>query len=360
MKPSERLQEVMAAVTPLDAAAVAEAEGRQGRLTKPIGALGRLEDMANRLAGIASMVPPPLPVPPALAIFAADHGVLAEGVSPWPAEVTGQMVANFCNQGAAVNVLARRWGASVVVVDVGVASTLGPMEGLVDAKVRRSSGNILVEDAMSQGEVQAAMDVGLDTAQRAIANGARCLLAGDMGIGNTTPSAALISAFTGVPPAMTTGRGTGIDQDMLAVKVSVVERALGRADLAEGGRAAKDPIGALAAVGGLEHAALVGYMIGGAAGRIPVVLDGVISLSAGMVAAALVPQAVGYWFAGHRPDEPGGSIALEHLGLHPVIDLGLRLGEGTGACLALPVLESSARLLGEMATFDSAGVTEKA
>lgn len=349
-----------AAVGPLDQGALADATALQGRLTKPAGALGRIEGIGIQLAGIAGECPPPIPAPAAVAIFAGDHGVLAEGVSPWPQEVTGQMVANFVAGGAAINVLARQVGASVTVVDVGIATDLAPLgldgaPGLQRRRIRAGTGNLAVEPAMTTDEAQQALDIGAETAAELVAGGARCLVTGEMGIGNTTPAAALIAVLTGVVPAQVTGRGTGIDDATLARKVAVIERALTRHAEA----LVQGPLAVLAAVGGLEIAALVGFIVGGAAARIPVVIDGVIADAAALVAAALVPDVLGYCIAGHRSTEPGATAALAHLGLIPLLDLGMRLGEGSGACLALPVIEASARILGEMATFDSAGVTEK-
>jgi len=333
--------------------------------------LGRLEDAGVTLAAIAGVSPPPIPEPATVAVFAADHGVHAEGVSPWPQEVTAQMVANFCAGGAAINVLARQAGARVVVVDVGVASRLEPAPGLVDRKVRPGTANLAREPAMSVAEARLALDVGAVTAAEAVAAGARCLLTGDMGIANTTPSAALIAAFTGRPAAEVTGRGTGVNDATLAHKVAVVEAGLARATddgtLVPGGpgpsgrwSGVADPLGVLASLGGLEIAALAGFVVSAAAARVPVVVDGVVALAGVLVAAALAPQAVSYCVAGHRSTEPGATAALAHLGLEPLLDLGLRLGEGTGACLALPLLQASARVLREMATFDAAGVTDKA
>jgi nicotinate-nucleotide--dimethylbenzimidazole phosphoribosyltransferase len=349
-----------AAVVPLDGAALADAAARHGRLTKPAGALGRIEAIGIQLAGIAGQCPPPLPIPPAVAVFAGDHGVLAEGVSPWPREVTAQMVANFVAGGAAINVLARQAGARLLVVDVGIATDLGLLgldgaAGLARRRVRAGTGNLAVEAAMTEAEARQALDVGAETAAELVAGGARCLVTGEMGIGNTTPAAAIIAALTGTSPAKVTGRGTGIDDATLARKVAVIEQALAlHADALQAG-----PLGALAAVGGLEIAALAGFIVGAAAARVPVVVDGVITDAALLVAAALVPDVLGYCIAGHQSAEPGATTALAHLGLTPLLDLGMRLGEGSGACLALPVVEASARILGEMATFDSAGVTEK-
>lgn len=347
------------AVRAPDRQAAAEALALQDRLTKPRGALGRLEGLCSQLAGIAGLCPPPLPVPAAVAVFAGDHGVVAEGVTPWPQEVTAQMVANFLAGGAAINVLARQVGASVVVVDVGVATPLPPgcegAAGLLVRKVAAGTANLAVAPAMTGDECRAALDVGAAVAADLVAGGARALVTGEMGIGNTTPAAAVIAALTGRSPGEVTGRGTGIDDAGLARKVAVVDRALAL----HAGALAGGPLTTLAAVGGLELAALAGFVVGGAAAGVPVVVDGVIADAALLVAERLVPGVVARCVAGHRSTEPGAAAVLEILGLEPVLDLGLRLGEGTGACLALPVLESAARLLGEMATFDAAGVTGK-
>lgn len=345
-------------VEPVDGRAAAAAEEHHLRLTKPPGSLGRLESAGVQLAAIAGVCPPPVPEPVAVAVFAGDHGVLAEGVSPWPAEVTAQMVANFCAGGAAINVLARHAGASVVVVDVGVASACEPHPLLVDANVRRGTGNVAVEPAMSIEECRAAFSVGRELA---LGLDAGCLVTGEMGIGNTTPSACLIAAFTGLPAAAVTGRGTGIDDAALAVKVAVVERALARhrSVVDVDGAHPMATLGTLASLGGLEIAALAGFITGGAERRVPVVIDGVIACAALLAAAALSPDVLGYCVAGHRSSEPGASAALSYLGLEPLLDLELRLGEGSGACLAVPVLQAAAKVLREMATFDSAGVTGK-
>ncbi|HJQ43386.1 MAG TPA: nicotinate-nucleotide--dimethylbenzimidazole phosphoribosyltransferase [Jatrophihabitantaceae bacterium] len=342
------------AIAPPDADAVAAARARQDALTKPRGSLGVLEDVSIQLAGLAGACPAPLPEPAAIAVFAADHGVHAAGVTPWPQEVTAQMVANFLGGGAVVNALAAQSGASVVVVDVGVDADLDPEPGLVSAKVRRGTSNLVVEPAMTRAEALAAIEVGIDVAAQLVAAGNRCLLTGDMGIANTTASAALIAAFTGASAGEVTGRGTGIDDAMLERKVAVVGAAL---DLHRPDPA--DPIGVLAAVGGLEHAALTGFILGAAARRIPVLLDGVIAGAAALVAAALEPAAVGAMIAGHRSAEPGAARALQHLGLRPLVDLDLRLGEGSGAALALGLVQSAARVLRDVATFDGAGVTDK-
>ena len=365
------LETTIAAIRPADEAAMAAARELHGRLTKPAGSLGALEELSVRLAGLAGACPPPLPEPAAVAIFAGDHGVHAQGVSPWPQEVTAQMIGNFLAGGAVVNAFARQAGASVTVVDVGVATPLptGPVADpavldpavldpavprLVVASVRRGTRDLAVTAALTRDEALAAVQTGIRIADELIDAGAGILLTGDMGIGNTTPAAALIAAFTGADPLDATGRGTGVDDPTYAHKVAVV-----RAALARHVPDPTDPLGVLAAVGGLEHAALAGLILGAAARRTPVLLDGVIAVSAALAAAAFAPAAVDAMVAGHRSAEPGATVALRHLGLDPLIDLGLRLGEGTGALLALPVVTGAVRVLHEVATFDSAGVAEK-
>jgi nicotinate-nucleotide--dimethylbenzimidazole phosphoribosyltransferase len=348
------LETTLAAIRPADAEAMTAARELQARLTKPAGSLGALEELSVRLAGLAGVCPPPLPQPATVAVFAGDHGVHAQGVSPWPQEVTAQMVANFVAGGAVVNAFARQTGADVMVVDVGVAIPLHGGPNLLDANVRRGTRDMTAGPALTREEAQAAVEVGVKVAETLVEQGARILLTGDMGIANTTPAAALIAAFAGVPADVATGRGTGIDDETLTHKIGVVAAALERhaPDPA-------DPLGVLAAVGGLEHAALTGFILGAAARRTPVIVDGVIAASAAVAAAAFAPDSVAAMVAGHRSAEPGASVALAHLGLEPLLDLGMRLGEGSGAVLALPVVQAAVRVLHEVATFDSAGVSEK-
>ena len=341
-------------IRPADGAAMAAARERQARLTKPPGALGMLEELSVQLAGLAGVCPPPVPAPAAVAIFAGDHGVYAQGVTPWPQEVTLQMVGNFLAGGAAVNAFAGQVGVAVVVIDVGVAGTLDAARGLLIRKVVAGTRDMTAEAAMTSEEAVRAIEVGIEVAQELVAAGHGCLLTGDMGIANTTASAALIAAFTGRDPAEVTGRGTGIDDDTLARKTAVV-----RAALALHAPDPADPVSVLATVGGLEHAALAGFVLGAAAARIPVVLDGVTAGAAALAAAALAPACLAACVAGHLSAEPGHTVALAALGLRPLVDLGLRLGEGTGAVLALPLVQASAAALAQMATFDSAGVTDK-
>ncbi|MFI8964368.1 nicotinate-nucleotide--dimethylbenzimidazole phosphoribosyltransferase [Streptomyces sp. NPDC053493] len=353
-EPHDLLQETVANIRPLDAKALGEAWERQKRMTKPAGALGMLEIISAQLAGLSRVCPPPIPEPAAVAIFAGDHGVHAQGVTAWPQEVTGQMVANFLGGGAVCNAFANQVGAEVCVIDVGVASDLPATPGLLPRKVRPGTADFTIGQAMTREEAIAGIEVGIETARDLVAAGNKALLTGEMGIANTTSSAALISVYTGVDPAEVTGRGTGINDEMHARKVDVVRRAL---DLHKPDPA--DPIGVLAAIGGLEHAALVGLILGAASLRTPVILDGVSTGAAALVARAIAPESLAACIAGHRSAEPGHVAALNKLGLRPLVDLDLRLGEGTGALLALPVVQSAARAMHEVATFDSAGVTEK-
>nr|WP_286157917.1 nicotinate-nucleotide--dimethylbenzimidazole phosphoribosyltransferase [Streptomyces fimicarius] len=353
-EPHDLLQETISAIRPLDAKALGEAWERQKRMTKPAGALGMLEIISAQLSGLSRMCPPPIPEPAAVAIFAGDHGVHAQGVTAWPQEVTAQMVANFLGGGAVCNAFAAQVGAEVCVVDVGVATDLPATPGLLPRKVRPGTADFTTGPALTREEVLAAIEVGIETARDLVAAGNKALLTGEMGIANTTASAALICVYTGIDASEVTGRGTGINDEMHARKVDVVRRAL---DLHQPD--ASDPIGVLAAVGGLEHAAMAGFLLGGASLRTPVVLDGVSAGAAALVARAIAPEALAACIAGHRSAEPGHVAALNKLGLRPLVDLDLRLGEGTGALLALPIVQSAARAMHEVATFDSAGVTEK-
>ncbi|WP_269319891.1 nicotinate-nucleotide--dimethylbenzimidazole phosphoribosyltransferase [Candidatus Blastococcus massiliensis] len=346
----------MATVVPRDAAAERAARERLYRMTKPPGSLGVLEDVAAQLAGIAGQCPAPLPEQATVAVFAGDHGVHAQGVTPWPQEVTAQMVANFLAGGAVVNAFAAGLGARVVVVDVGVAATLDPAPALLDRKVRRGTADLAVGPAMTVDEARRAVEAGIEVATTLAADSG-CLITGDMGIANTTASAALVCAFTGATPATATGRGTGIDDPTLARKVEVVSRAVSRVPTRP--TTPDAALAVLAELGGLEHAGLAGFVLGAAAARVPVLLDGAIAGSAALVAAALCPTAMEYALAGHTSVEPGHAVALQSLGLRPLLGLDLRLGEGTGALLALPLVTSAARALRDVATFDSAGVTEK-
>lgn len=349
----QRLRDVAAAVVPLDPGAASAARARQAQLTKPPGALGVLEDASVQLCGIQSACPPRDLVAAAVAVFAGDHGVHAQGVTPWPQEVTAAMVANFLAGGAAVNVLARQVGADVVVVDMGVAGDLPAHPALLDRRIRPGTSDLATGPAMTREEAVAGLLAGVDVADALVDAGHDVLVTGDMGIANTTPSAALVAAFTGADPADVTGRGTGVDDRTHARKVSVVAGALAARPVTG------DPVETLASLGGFEHAGLAGFVLGAARRRVPVVLDGVITGAAALAAQALCPRVVDYCFVGHRSVEPGHAVALAQLGLRPLVDLDLRLGEGSGALLALPLVRAAGAVLREMATFDSAGVPNK-
>jgi nicotinate-nucleotide--dimethylbenzimidazole phosphoribosyltransferase len=338
---------------PPDLAALAVARARQATLTKPPGSLGRLEELALQLASITGRSQPSV-ARKAVIIIAGDHGVTAEGVSAYPAAVTPQMVLNFIHGGAAINVLARQAGARVIVVDVGVASELRPQPGLVVRKVAPGTANMLRGPAMTRAQAEAALQVGLETIAAEVNFGLDLVATGDMGIGNTTASTAIVAALTGRPVAALTGRGTGVDDAGLARKVAVIQQAL-----AVNQPNPHDALDVLAKVGGLEIAGLVGVILGAAARRVPVVIDGFISGAAALVAARLAPAVTGYLIAGHQSVEIGHAVVLEQLGLRPLLCLDLRLGEGTGAALAFHLVEAAARLLSEMATFAEAGISGK-
>jgi nicotinate-nucleotide--dimethylbenzimidazole phosphoribosyltransferase len=343
--------DLISRIGPLDGGAMAAARARQARLTKPPGSLGRLEGLSIQLAGILGQ---PLPTlhHKVIVTMAGDHGVVAEGVSAFPQAVTPQMVLNFLNGGAAINVLAAHVGARVVVVDMGVAATVPAHPALVDKKVARGTANIACGAAMSREQALRALWAGVEVVIAELARGLDILGVGEMGIGNSTPSAAVAAALTGRSPAEIVGRGTGVDEAGLARKVMVVQRALltNRPDPA-------DALDVLTKVGGFEIGGMAGAMLAAAAHRRPVMVDGFISTAAAMLAVGLAPQARAYLIASHRSQERGHHIMLEWLGLQPLLDLDLRLGEGTGAALGISLAEVSCMLLREMATFDEAGVS---
>lgn len=345
-----RLDSTLAAIGPLDQAAMQAAQARQDALTKPRGALGRLEAISVQVAGITGQARPRLRQK-AVIVMAGDHGVAAEGVSAYPPAVTAQMVLNFLHGGAAINVLARHVGARVVVVDVGVAADLPTQAGLVAKKVAYGTANMRRGPAMTRVQAVAAIEAGIEVLEHELERGLDIVATGDMGIGNTTPSAAIIAAATGRPVAQVTGRGTGIDGEGLQRKIAAIEDAL-RLNRPN----PQDGIDLLAKVGGLEIGAIAGVVLAAAAHRIPVVIDGFISSAGAVIAALLAPQATAYMIAGHKSVEIGHRAALEHLGLAPLVDLDLRLGEGTGAVLGMSLVEAACKVLCEMATFDEAGV----
>ena len=355
--PEAELLAALATVGPLDEPAMAAAQRHLDNLTKPPGSLGRLEELVVTLAGITGRVDAPVDRR-AIVLTAGDHGVARNGVSAYPAEVTAQMVANFVAGGAAVNTLARTVGARLLVVDVGVA---GPIPGLgaeapeagplITARVRSGTGDMTVEPAMTRAEALEAIAVGRRIVAGLRDQGVDLLGVGEMGIGNTTAASALAAIFTGSPIESVTGRGTGLDDEGRHRKVDAIERAV---RLHDPDRA--DPIGVLASVGGLEIGALVGVIAEAAIARIPLVLDGFITGSAALVATALEPSIAPRLIAGHRSSEPGHAIVLEHLGLRPILELDLRLGEASGAAVAMAVIAAAVAVRDGMATFDDAGV----
>lgn len=346
------LKSTVAAIGPLDAAAMAEARNRQDRLTKPLGALGRLEALSIQLAGITGRVPLGFPRR-AVVVCAADHGVAAQGVSAYPQAVTAQMVLNFLGGGAAINVLARHAGARLVVADLGVATALPAHPELLSRRIGPGTADFTTGPAMSRSQAETAIATGIEIVAGEVRRGLDLVATGEMGIANTTASSALVAVFTGETPETVTGRGTGVTDEVWRHKVDVIRRGL-----ALHAPDPQEPIDVLASVGGFEIGALVGVILGAAAHRVPVVLDGFISGAAGVVAGAIQPLAPHYCIASHRSVEQGHRAALAWLGLEPLLDLNLRLGEGTGAVLAFPIIEASAKLLAEMATFDGAGVSE--
>ena len=348
----DRVRELAGEVEPADASAAQRASDLHRRLLKPPGSLGRLEDLGARLAGMAGESPPPVPESPAVVVCAGDHGVLARGVSPWPREVTAAMVENFCAGGAALNAIARTVGTRLSVLDAGVASELERHPLLRGGKVRPGTGDLSEGVAMSREEAARAVLAGAGVAEELVeSGGVDLLVTGDMGIGNTTPAACLVAAFTGRPAGEVTGRGTGIDDATFEQKTGVVERALELHSPDTG-----DPMSVLAALGGLEHAALVGVILMGAVYGVPVILDGVVSNSAALVARALAPHSGDYLVAGHLSVEPGASVEQQKPGHEPNLDLGMRLGEGTGGLLAVPLVQAAARVMREMKTLEEAGI----
>ncbi|MBU1157292.1 MAG: nicotinate-nucleotide--dimethylbenzimidazole phosphoribosyltransferase [Proteobacteria bacterium] len=345
------LEGIIERIKPLDPSAGEAAQARLDDLTKPLGSLGRLEELARRLAEIRGTAQLAQPLA-AVAVFAADHGVAQAGVSPYPAEVTPQMVFNFLAGGAGINVLARHSGAQVRVVDVGVNYDFDDTPGLIKAKVAKGTANLMQEPAMTLEQARQAIAVGSQVAAQLIEEGHDLLIAGDMGIGNTTPCAALTSVLCGQPVAAVTGRGAGLDETGLVQKIKIIEQALALHQ-----PSAERSLEALAAVGGLEIAAICGYILEAAAQGVPVILDGFIAGSGALVASRLCPAVKDYLFAGHCSVEIGHQVQLEALGLEPILNLNLRLGEGTGAALALNVLRAAVAIYNEMATFADAGVT---
>ncbi|MGB8029137.1 MAG: nicotinate-nucleotide--dimethylbenzimidazole phosphoribosyltransferase [Terracidiphilus sp.] len=348
------LADVVASIKRCDERYGAEARNRLNNLTKPIGSLGRLEALAAQMFSIFSGNIP-LPLRRGAYVFAADHGVTAEGVSAYPREVTAQMVRNFLNGGAAINVLAKLNGAELTVVDVGVDAEFEDAPGLERAKVRRGSRNMRREPALSREELAAAIEVGIRMASRAGEKGQHLVAVGEMGIGNTTSASAIASLVTRLPLGEVTGRGAGLDVAGRNRKLNIVRRSL--KEHFDGATESPEPLEILRCVGGLEIAAMTGFILSAAARRMAVVCDGFISTAAAALAFNIAPEVKDYLLAGHCSEEPGHRHLLKHIGLSPILNLGMRLGEGTGAVLAMPLIESSVRIFAEMATFSSAGVS---
>lgn len=346
----------IAAIEPADAEARVSATAELDRKVKPVASLGRLEDIAVRVAGIrgTAVLPPPTP---AVVVCAADHGIAAEGVSAYPQAVTAQMLRTFADGGAAVCVLARQAGARLLVADIGVLQPpgeTGPKAGVLDRRVRAGTADTSHGPAMTTAQAQQAVRIGVDLAGDLAADGVDLVAVGEMGIANSTTASAVTAALLNVAPERVCGRGTGLDDDQLAHKIATVGRILARHS-----NHGRTPMDVLARLGGLEIAALAGVMLGCAARRIPVVLDGFITGAAALVAARLAPHSVDAMIAGHRSTEPGHALQLADLGLDPLLDLQLRLGEGSGAALAIPLIRAAIAVLSDMATFESAGLSDR-
>ncbi len=348
----ELLNATIASIKPLDEAAMTAARTRQADLTKPEGSLGRLEDLSIQLAGIQGKASPTMEKK-AMFTLAGDHGVVKEGVGNWPQEVTAQMVQNFLHGGAAINVLCRVAGARIIFADLGVASDLPADPQLIVKKVGHGTGDICLGPAMTREQAVQAIEAGIELVNTESGSGLDIAGTGDMGIGNTTASSAVFAAFTGKTATEVTGRGTGLDDEQLAAKVGLVKKALD-VNKPDG----KDALDVLSKVGGFEIGGLAGVMLGAAAKRVPVVIDGFISGAAALVATRLAPQVKDYLIAAHTSAEAGHQSMLNSLGYDPLLDLGMRLGEGTGAALGIIICEAAARTLNEMATFAEAGVSE--
>ncbi len=347
------IERTVGQIRPLEADLMAKAQVRIDDLTKPVGSLGRLEEFARRIVAITEKSMPNLGKK-VIFTFAGDHGVAEEGVSAYPKEVTPQMVMNFLNGGAAINVLARHGGAENVIIDIGVDYDFGHHPGLLDRKVVRGTKNMLKEPAMTRDEAERCLTVGIDIASEYAAKGYSFFCTGDMGIGNTTPSSAIAAVLTGKAVAELTGRGTGLDDAGLKRKITTIEEVLRLREPDP-----TDGIDVLAKVGGAEIGGIAGLILGAAANRVPVVVDGFISTAGALIAYAITPTAADYMFAGHSSVEVGHRAMMEKMGLKPILDLDLRLGEGTGAALAMMIVEGALKIYREMATFSEAGVSGK-
>lgn len=350
MDMNRSLKELANSIQPPDNVAMAAANEHLDILTKPPGSLGKLEALAVRLAGITGEVASSFSKR-VVTVMAADHGVCEEGISAFPAEVTPQMVLNFLAGGAAVNVLARQAGAEVQCVDVGVNADM-THPSLIQRKVRYGTANMAQGPAMSREEAEAAIWVGVEVVEEAISRGVSLFVTGEMGIGNTTASAAIVSALTDISPRDSVGRGTGINDERFLHKIAVVERSLTVNEVN-----AADPVDVLAKVGGLEIAGLTGVILAAAAHRCPVIIDGFISSAAALLAQRIAPNSINYMISSHVSHEQGHASLLQVLGLKPMLHMDMRLGEGTGGVLALHLVDAACRIMAEMATFESAGIS---
>lgn len=347
----KKLEDTLARIEPLHEDAMEQARTHLDNLTKPLGSLGVLEQMVIKIAGITGEAKPGLPKKTCV-LMASDHGVVDEGVSAYPREVTPQMVLNFLNGGAAMNVLARHAGAELFIVDIGVAADLPDHPKLQKKKISYGTNNMAKGPAMSREDAVAALEVGIEVAERCLADGTGLFGTGEMGIGNTSPSTAIIALYSGSDVAEVCGRGTGIDDERMSLKVSVIKKALSvnKPDK-------NDPVDVLSKIGGLEIAGMAGIMLSAAANRVPVLVDGFISAAAAVIASGLNPLARDYMLASHLSEEPGHKAMLELLGLTPFLHMNLRLGEGTGAALAMNMIDAALKIVHEMATFSNAGVS---
>ena len=350
---SDILSQTTANIKPLDTTSMAKAKERQDMLTKPTGSLGRLEQLSIQIAGIQGR-PIPQIKQKAVIVMAADHGVAARGTSAYPQEVTAQMVLNFLHGGAGINVISRQVGARVIIVDMGVAVKLEANPGLLSRRIAAGTQDMSRGPAMTVAQARQALETGIEIVTAEIKKGLDIVATGDMGIGNTTASSAICAIMTGKTVAEVTGRGTGLDDKQLQHKIRIINEAI-----AFNKPESAKPLEVLAKVGGFEIGGLAGVILGAAAHRVPVVIDGFISGAAALIAAGLCPQSKDYMIAGHCSVEPGHKLLLQYLGLKPLLDLEMRLGEGTGAALAMSLAETSVRILNEMATFAEAGVSDK-
>jgi len=347
------LVKTIADIKPPDKPSMVKAIERQDSLTKPAGSLGRLEALSVQIAGIQGKALPEIKQK-AVIVMAADHGVAARGTSAYPQEVTAEMVLNFLHGGAAINIISRQVGARVVIVDMGVAAKLEVNPGLISRRIALGTQDMSKGPAMTTEQAKQALEAGIEIVTAEIRKGLDIVGTGDMGIGNTTASSAICAVMTGKTAAEVTGRGTGLDEKQLQHKIAIINESI-----ALNKPEASKPLEVLAKVGGFEIGGLAGVILGAAANRVPVVIDGFISGAAALIAAGICPQSKDYMIAGHCSVEPGHRIMLQHLGLKPLLDLEMRLGEGTGGALAMSLAETSVRILSEMATFAEAGVAEK-